>query len=102
MFLEFFLRYLNQGNVTPQQQNAQQNQIGPAGFSNSGNMLQSAQAQGTGCPQDKFRKRANAVPIINPETGKSIFDTTEPSSSNITPSRSSESSAREMLQPVSS
>ena len=74
--------------------------MGPAGFSNSGSMLQPAQAQGTGCPQDKFRRRTNAVPIIDPETGKSIFDN-EPSSSNNTPSRSSESSARETPQPVS-
>lgn len=65
-------------------------------------MLQSAQAQGIGCSQDsKFRRRTNAVPIIDPETGKSIFDTPEPSSSNNTPSRSSESSARETPQPVS-
>lgn len=97
---QYYLRYNIQGNVASQQQNAQQNQIGPAGFSNSGSMLQSAQAQGTGCPQDK-RKRTNAVPIINPDTGKSIFDTSEPPSGNNTPSRSSESSARETPQPSS-
>lgn len=102
MFVEFFLQYLNRGSVSTQQQNAQQNQIGPTGFSNSGSMLQPVQAQGIGCSQDnRHRKRTNAVDIIDPHTGKSIFENPEPSSSNNTPPRSSESSARETPQPVS-